>query len=788
MMNSFFTRFSIRNRIVALSLLAGAGICVMWGLLLYFDRNVTIALERRQNFDSAENKLNEAASAYQIMRRAEREFLAWKLLLDADAYRAQRSKTINMLKKFTETPAFAQDASVQEEVTKLQSLLASHGDAFGEVYKQLIAIGLSIRTGQVENLRDQSHAVQTLVNSYALGNGANMMHFNAMNSSILEYQIQGQLRFLTNAKKEFSNFSKTLNAAPMTDFQHTEIKNKLSALEQALQEYEKSATELGEAKQKLNFFSNAIEPLMLSLEQKVEKGAEASAEELWTEKSNMRWRATVISIGILSFITLLSYLIGRSITRPLTSVANSFANLTEGKTIEQIEGVKLNNEIGMLARAADSFHKNLALKNDLESNAREKTARDLATARENELTDRRFAEQLEKLVTAARSGDFRQRLSGADENGYRKELVAAINLWTDNLDKMFGQISSMMHALARGDLSQRVSESNDGKFGTLMQDINTVAKTLQTISGQIKAASSEVQMATNNISDGVANLANRTEQQASSLEETAASMEELAATIRQNSDNAQQADMLADKARGIAKNGGEVTGRAIAAMSRIETSSKRMGEIVGLIQDFAFQTNILALNAAVEAARAGEAGRGFSVVANEVRTLAQRSSEASKDIKTLIMSTNQIISEGVALVNEAGVSLSEITNSTASVADIISEIASASREQSHGVDQVSRTVYNLEEMTRQNAELVESTNSALHVTQMQVESLTSAVAFFKANQAASEASVQPQTSHESVDVEPVKDENMASRLRALAKQMQGGFANIVGGETRKNAS
>jgi methyl-accepting chemotaxis protein len=785
MLNSLLTRFSIRSRIVALSLLAGTAICVMWGLLVYFDHNVTNAFERRQNFDEAEIKLSEATTAYQLMRRSEREFLAWRLLKDADAYRAERAKTDNILKKFTENAAFTNDVSVQEEVLKLRDLINGHGKAFDDVYKQSIAIGLSIRTGLVENLREQTDAMETVVNKHGYANSTTMRLFNMMNSSILEYQVQGQLRFLTNAKRELSNFATALNSMPMPDFQRTDIKNQLIAVEQAFETYEKSAADLGEAKKKLAFFSTAIEPLIASLGQKVKTGAEASAQELWTAKSNMRERSTVISLGILGFITLLSYLIGRSITRPLSNIANSFASLTDGKTIEQIEGITQNNEIGLLARAADSFHKNIALKNDLESSAREKTALHLATARENELTDQRFAQQLEKLVMAARTGDFRQRLSSADENGYRKDLVTSINLWTENLDRMFGQISSMMHALARGDLSQRVSESSEGKFGTLMQDINTVAKTLQAIAGQITTASSEVHMATTNISDGVANLANRTEQQASSLEETAASMEELAATIRQNSDNAQQADTLADKARGIAKNGGEITGRAIAAMSRIETSSKRMGEIVSLIQDFAFQTNILALNAAVEAARAGEAGRGFSVVANEVRTLAQRSSEASKDIKTLIMSTNQIISEGVALVNEAGVSLSEITHSTASVADIISEIASASREQSHGVDQVSRTVYNLEEMTRQNAELVESTNSALHVTQMQVESLTSAVAFFKASQAASHEATQPQPTH--AHVEAVKDENMAGRLRALAKQMQGGLANIVGGE-RKSVS
>jgi methyl-accepting chemotaxis protein len=270
-----------------------------------------------------------------------------------------------------------------------------------------------------------------------------------------------------------------------------------------------------------------------------------------------------------------------------------------------------------------------------------------------------------------------------------------------------------------------------GELARLQIDVNTMAEKLMAIAGRISGASREVQGATREIASGVADLSERTEHQASSLEETSASMEELATTVRQNAGNAQEANVLATANSVSATSGGEIATKAIAAMGKIEESSRQIGDIVGLIQEIAFQTNLLALNAAVEAARAGEAGKGFAVVANEVRALAQRAGQASKDIKGLIVNSDNQVREGVRLVKQAGASLSEIVASAKKVATFVSEIAAATQEQSSGIEQVSKAVTGMDQMTQQNAALVEETNAALHSAQTQVDELRKVVSFFQ---------------------------------------------------------
>ncbi|MGE5477166.1 MAG: methyl-accepting chemotaxis protein, partial [Bacteroidales bacterium] len=255
--------------------------------------------------------------------------------------------------------------------------------------------------------------------------------------------------------------------------------------------------------------------------------------------------------------------------------------------------------------------------------------------------------------------------------------------------------------------------------------------------GQIGSAASEV-------AAGSQDLSQRSEQQASALEETAASMEELATTVRQNATNAQQANVLATEARDKAAVGGEVVGTAIAAMDRIEQSSQKIEDIVGMIDEIAFQTNLLALNAAVEAARAGDAGKGFAVVAQEVRNLAQRSAQASKEIKTLIAESSTQVRGGAELVKGAGKTLEDILGSVKRVADIVAEIAAASSEQASGIDQVNSAVTQMDEMTQQNAALVEESAAAAHALEDQSRELNRLMGFFQVgeqNRAAAAAPV-----------------------------------------------
>lgn len=285
--------------------------------------------------------------------------------------------------------------------------------------------------------------------------------------------------------------------------------------------------------------------------------------------------------------------------------------------------------------------------------------------------------------------------------------------------------------IAEGDLTQRFEVSSNDELGTMLGDMNTMAESLTTVVSQVRNGADAIATAANEISEGNTNLSQRTEEQASSLEETASSMEQMTSTVNQNADNAKQANQLAAGARDQAEQGGEVVSRAVEAMGEINTSSKKIADIIGVIDEIAFQTNLLALNAAVEAARAGEQGRGFAVVAGEVRSLAQRSAEAAKEIKGLIQDSVGKVEQGSELVNESGEKLGEIVNSVKKVTDIVSEIAAASSEQASGIEQVNTAITQMDDMTQQNAALVEEAAAASKSMEEQAAELARQMGFFR---------------------------------------------------------
>ena len=339
--------------------------------------------------------------------------------------------------------------------------------------------------------------------------------------------------------------------------------------------------------------------------------------------------------------------------------------------------------------------------------------------------------EIKRLAAAAAAGDFSVR---GDEQRFQYDfqvMVQGLNAMMGVSDQSLGQLSSLLQSIAAGDLTARMHGDYNGVFASMRDDANATASQLADIVGQIRTGSDAINTAASEISSGNSDLAQRTEQQAANLEETAASMEELTSTVRQNAESARQANQLAIGAASVASQGGEVVGQVVTTMSAIQTSSKKIAEIISVIDGIAFQTNILALNAAVEAARAGEQGRGFAVVASEVRTLAQRSAAAAKEIKGLIEDSVERVSDGSALVDKAGQTMGEIVASVQRVTDIMSEISAASQEQSAGIEQVNQTITQMDETTQQNAALVEEASAAARSMEEQAEQLVQTVAVFR---------------------------------------------------------
>jgi methyl-accepting chemotaxis protein len=359
----------------------------------------------------------------------------------------------------------------------------------------------------------------------------------------------------------------------------------------------------------------------------------------------------------------------------------------------------------------------------------------------NETAEKAIEEEIEGVVKAAVAGDFSKKIPAAGKQGFMLNLATSMNAICENTETALEDLANMLGALSQGDLTRRIEAEYHGMFGTLKDSANTTAERLSETVAGIKSAAREVANASAEISTSTTDLSQRTEEQAAGLEETSASMEQIAATVKKNAENAQEANKLTAGTRDVADRGGQVVANAVEAMSRIEESSRKIADIIGVIDEIARQTNLLALNAAVEAARAGDAGRGFAVVASEVRSLAQRSSQAAKDIKDLITNSNSQVKDGVDLVNRAGKALGEIVESIKNVAGIVADIANASNEQATGIEQVNKALTQMDEVTQQNSALVEENAATAKTLEQQSTAMDERVGFFQIDEAAMSARI-----------------------------------------------
>ncbi len=474
--------------------------------------------------------------------------------------------------------------------------------------------------------------------------------------------------------------------------------------------------------------------------------------------ASLLWLSGLGTLGLVGALLMVGLSLGRRIRR----IGETMTVLAQGDHTVVVPELDSKDDIGEMAATVEVFRRNAE---HIEALSRERIEREAAVAAERVAMMGALSQSIGAVVEAAAVGDFSKRIKDEFADPEVAGLAQGVNRLASEVDRGLGETDRVLSALAAGDVSVRFNGAFEGKFRELQQSANSMAETLAGIARRISSSAQTLLQSNRELSEGAENLAARTEKQAASLQETAASMEQLAVTVRNTAANARSATEIADLSKESAARGGAVVSQAVEAMGKIEHSSRRITEITGLIEEIAFQTNLLALNAAVEAARAGEAGKGFAVVAAEVRALAQRAGQASREIKDLIGKSNGEIDSGVTLVRQTGDTLRDIVDSVRQAVAVMSEISSAASEQAAAVDEVNRSVTSLDQITQQNASLVEQTTVALQSAERQAEDLSTLIEFFQIESQARPRAVSPR----SVDGGASPVASPARRLQAQAR-------------------
>jgi len=433
------------------------------------------------------------------------------------------------------------------------------------------------------------------------------------------------------------------------------------------------------------------------------------------------------SIPVMVLIGVVAWFVGRGIAQPVIGVGQAMGVMKQGDLSTVIPGTNRGDEIGAMARNTDEFRQQLA-------DARDEDARRVELDRENANARAQMLKDLEQrvgaVVHAVSSGRFEERVDADFEDEAFRNLGVGVNEICDVVRTFVSEVEDTIGKLAEGDLTAQMVGQYSGRFSEVSDSINETAVRLGGLVAGIKKTGEEMNLSIQQVAEGSEDLARRAESQAASLEETAATMDKISETIKLNAQSSLKAEELASDTRDQAVKGHGVVDDAVKAMGEIEESSQKITDIISVIDSIAFQTNLLALNAAVEAARAGDAGKGFAVVASEVRTLAQRSSEAARDITDLITVSSEKVSDGVTLVNATGIALNDITTAVTAFSETISNISAASQEQSMGVSEISGSISHMDEMTQNNATLAESSASAAKSLTRHADQMSNMIAVF----------------------------------------------------------
>jgi methyl-accepting chemotaxis protein len=633
------------------------------------------------------------ASALQVKllesRRAEKDFL-----LDNDMRHAERHGALNNeIRAGTEGLRQQAAAAGLRDLQKIDAISAGfskYRTHFLAVVDAKQRLGFNENSGLEGALRKSGAALETRLNQLKVQQL--LMALQMLRRHENDFMLRRDPRSGKEFKTRGGDLTAALENIDFAEGVNDDIKRKLSDYERDFFAFIDGALKLASEQKSTSDAYAEIEPaidaLLRAMSAAETQADNANQESRAHTKLQMQLAILLIAIAACGF----AFWIGRLVTRPISGMTNAMGELAAGNLNVELPDVNRKDEIGQMARAVVVFRDSGLEKVRLEADAAEQ---------------RQMAEQ-----ERARKDEF-QRQAAAE------------------LARVVRSIAEGLQGLARGDLTCRLSGQFPEAYEQIRQDFNLAITELHDTVQAITAATSDVEHTAGEVSASTTDLSHRTEEQAASLEETSAAMDRISATSKRSAENAQHASQIAVTAREVADRGGEVVTQAVRAMAEIAESSRKVSDIIGVIDEIARQTNLLALNAAVEAARAGEAGRGFAVVASEVRNLAQRSSQAAKDIADLITSSTAQVESGVELVNRAGASLTDIVDSIRKVVQIVSEISAASVEQSSGIDQINSAVAQMDELTQQNTALVEQNASSVKALEHQSQAMSERIRFFQ---------------------------------------------------------
>ena len=714
-------RWRVGTKIISIGVIVLIAFVVIAGFYAVMSRKVDVLMEADQQATTLVEHTAKMRSAFLSARLHERNFDANPDAKLAEAVRAaitEARSELELMGKLTRQDGIRRNLV---EAQAALDLYSQRFDAFNQLWMRL---GYDENSGLQGSLRAAVRSIESSLNGNADPRLMTMML--TLRRHEKDFILRRDRGYLDRFQQSVTSFRAALEQAGMT------------AQLPLLDTYQRDFVALVDGTLSVRTGNQALEAATAALLPRVDALFSDNLQEMNRAKqaaADMRSQsglgATIGLLVVAVFSLAVAFVVGRGIGRPLAQMTGLMTALAAGDHTQPVPELKRSDEVADMARALGVFKQNAIEKARADAAERTRLDNEQREAAEARERDARISRQIAEFCTAIGGGALDRRVETAGLEGVFRELAQQMNGLAGMLQAMAGELAGVMGAMADGDLSKRVAGQYGGVFGELTHSSNRMSEILRDFAGRLGDSARATKLASAEISSGSQDLAQRTESQAASIEETAASMHEITATVKQNADNAQAASQLATAARTTADKGGEITQQAVNAVTRIEESARRISDIVGLMDEIAFQTNLLALNASVEAARAGEAGKGFAVVAQEVRALAQRSADASRDIKGLITESNAQVKTGASLVNQTGTSLVEIVGAIKKVSDIVAEIAAASREQASGLEQINTAVAQMDEMTQRNGALVEETSASAQQLANQSAELAELVAFFR---------------------------------------------------------